>query len=531
MSSETEIERLVVRLVGDDSSYRKMMENAATESGKLNSVDNEVAKAQQRVRDATKESSESFRDHAVSTSHSNKALKLLVAESLNLGAALSGLGIPVGDFMTAGASVIGTAMRMNKSLQALSTVSHSPILGPSGSGPKSSAGLDDFISAGTKLNGTVELTRKSVGALRGSSTLAAASVTTLGSALGAAGVAAAAVAPLIGIAYLHVLQLESGARQSAKALENVQLALKKAPEVAERDVTGNLYAAQHRSLQESTAFARLQYEKQEADLDNSLQARAAMEEQHRKDRKDLKKLGFLSRLGADAWTEFSTGKTGGAARQLADQEAADKAQLDQTIRTATSKKVEAEQRYISSLKDEVAAMAAANSQGKTYIDTKHAEIASLEQIKQLMLSSNIAMKSAEATAYQNRSTSGADYAASARMTFEWNEALKNGFKPTREEQTGHEKASLAVFEQERQVLKNRIDLTLSARKAEDEAVTAQIRNADLRGVAAARQSAIDKALIQNERERRDAQINNRTAMPDIDAQAAGETAEIGRAHV
>ena len=66
MSSETEIERLVVRLVGDDSSYRKMMENAATESGKLNSVDNEVAKAQQRVRDATKESSESFRDHAVS---------------------------------------------------------------------------------------------------------------------------------------------------------------------------------------------------------------------------------------------------------------------------------------------------------------------------------------------------------------------------------------------------------------------------------------------------------------------------------
>jgi hypothetical protein len=96
MARETEIERLVVRLVGDDKSYRAMMQNAALSTGDLARVSGEVENAQRQVNDVIGQSGGTYEDLTNSTTRTSNSFKFLGREVQQAGMLVSGFNAPAG---------------------------------------------------------------------------------------------------------------------------------------------------------------------------------------------------------------------------------------------------------------------------------------------------------------------------------------------------------------------------------------------------------------------------------------------------
>lgn len=471
MPNETEVERLVVRLIGDDSSYRAMMRNAATASGELSGVSREVENAQRAVRDATNDTIDSFQESTIGAGGTIKSFRLLGGVATNLSAALGGIDNPLGAV-----------------LQGFGRIS---------------------ASTGTALQ-TIRAASVAAGA------------TGLGGALALVGVAAAAAAIPIGIMLSAISAYGKGARQAEAATKNFQEALKRGAEVAASTPQGNLFMRDRRSIEESVNFAKEQYAKRNQTIADAEQARAMLENKHAKERQELAEGSWVGDLFKGGWNLVTNWETRTSTQQS--QQQADMLEADQKIAAAKVHAKEATNQYAESLQRESSAISQAIIQGKAYIDTTNTEITSAEYLNQVMKDADKAYTEARRSAYTMTGQDGADYVGSTRMNFAWNEAIAAGANPTGAESVAHERAVDEVYKREKQAVEDRIALEMSSRRAEDESAEAQIRNANLRGVAAARQAAIDKTRIENEKALRDAEISHRTPSPPKDVTAAGDKA-------
>jgi hypothetical protein len=96
MATETEIERLVVRLVGDDSTYRAMMQNAAIASGVFEQEGEAIARAQEEAQEALKQTRPPLEDIQNKTMSTSRSFRFLGMEISNAGMAISSFNAPAG---------------------------------------------------------------------------------------------------------------------------------------------------------------------------------------------------------------------------------------------------------------------------------------------------------------------------------------------------------------------------------------------------------------------------------------------------
>jgi len=123
MANETEIERLIVRLVGDDSSYRAMMSNAATATGELSSVSGEVEHAQEQVQDSLNDTSNIMDQTSSRTMGASRSVRFLGMEVANAGMAISTVNGNIGGFVVGLGTLTSSAGEAMHGIHAFSRVS------------------------------------------------------------------------------------------------------------------------------------------------------------------------------------------------------------------------------------------------------------------------------------------------------------------------------------------------------------------------------------------------------------------------
>ena len=121
MARETEIERLVVRLVGDDASYRTMMQNAVAASSVFEQESEAVADAQEKAQEALNETLPPLEDIHNEAMRGSRSFRFLGQEVQQAGTLVSGFNVPAGmTVIVLGemTSAVGQAMHTYRALGA-----------------------------------------------------------------------------------------------------------------------------------------------------------------------------------------------------------------------------------------------------------------------------------------------------------------------------------------------------------------------------------------------------------------------------
>jgi hypothetical protein len=123
MARETEIERLIVRLMGDDSSYQAMMGRAADSTGQLTSATEGAKNAVEQVRDPLEDNASNLEAFGAKGIGASRSLKFLGLELTQAGMAITSFDAPLG--MTIAslggmASMAGTAAHGFHALKSVS---------------------------------------------------------------------------------------------------------------------------------------------------------------------------------------------------------------------------------------------------------------------------------------------------------------------------------------------------------------------------------------------------------------------------
>lgn len=122
MANETEIERLVVRLVGDDSSYRSMMTGAATATGELTTVSTEVVNAQEQVDSSLVQSTTSLDRFTTGGRGASRSINFLGMQTMRAGMMISSFNAPLGEVIINLGSVTTAAGQTLRGFNAFNTL-------------------------------------------------------------------------------------------------------------------------------------------------------------------------------------------------------------------------------------------------------------------------------------------------------------------------------------------------------------------------------------------------------------------------
>jgi len=327
MAKETEIERLVVRLVGDDSSYHVMMKEAAAGTDQLKSMGNDLV------------------------SRLGSGISLL---NPTIGSSIRQLGMlgRIVDQLSK-ANIFGTAAR---EVQVAI--------------PKISS-YDAYMGITAKVTKEVTV-----------------ATTLFGFSLGAVGVAAAAIAIPIGAAALYVHHLGKAVRDEKKAVEDYQKLLVKLDVVNQASVRGSPFMEQFRGKGESVSFAQSKYAEQQQkvaaaeDAQNALRNIQETEIRNAEIYTDkLKRLHKKGELGSEG-EEIVAGSVQRQA-SIRERHAKEKLNADQAALAATLKLAESKDQLIKYLTKEAEAISLATKAGKKWVDEIDPDIAAKKKLIQL----------------------------------------------------------------------------------------------------------------------------------------------------
>lgn len=299
-----------------------------------------------------------------------------------------------------------------------------------------------------------------------------------------------ATAASVGVSYIY--SLGKASREAAAAEEKYQEVLKEGQKISTSSVGGNWFMAERRSIQETTSFARDQYEKRKDLLATTLQAEMLLTSKHEKEKQELSKGTLAGDIFKGGWNLVTNWETRTAS--LESQQAADRIKSLQETAAAKAHEIEVTTRYTKSLHDEQIAYDLASFSGREYADNKNQEVSNLEKALDVSMKMNVEAKNARDEIERSRTM--------AKPGHELEEAFRSRNVPgeansTRESIANKIAADLRVAD-----AKN----VENAYRREVNLLNEKISRTEMLGVILARQEAHDRAVMEGKTESQAAEL-------------------------